>query len=243
MEYMFGSGTVIGTRTDTTTPTPVPLGVVQDIQTDFDFTLKELMGQYQSPVDIARAGLKIQGNAKVARIYGRSFNDLFFGQTLTSSSSQQQAVNENGTIGPTPYTVTVANSATFVADLGVFYKATGVQLTRVASGPTTGQYSVAAGVYTFAAADTGLVVEVNYTYTATSGYLITLTNQLMGAAPRFKMNLATTYSGLIFNLQLNACVASKLSLPQKNQDYLIQDLQFQAHADASGMIGSLSTSE
>ena len=35
---------------------------------------------------------------------------------------------------------------------------------EVASGPTTGQYSVSAGVYTFAAADTLLGVLISYTY-------------------------------------------------------------------------------
>ena len=34
-----------------------------------------------------------------------------------------------------PYTVTVANAATFAADLGVVYAATGLPLTKVASAP------------------------------------------------------------------------------------------------------------
>jgi hypothetical protein len=53
-------------------------------------------------------------------------------------------------------------------------------------------------------------------------------------------------SGLAFTplgLRLNAFPASKLSLPTKVDDWLIQDLSFQAFADASGTVGYLSTLE
>lgn len=49
----------------------------------------------------------------------------------------------------------------WASDVGVTY-ATGVALTKVASGPAVGQYSVAAGEYTFAAADEGAAVLISY---------------------------------------------------------------------------------
>lgn len=52
----------------------------------------------------------------------------------------------------------------WASDAGVTYVATGAALTAVASAPATGQYSVAAGVYTFAAGDAGKAVVVNYGY-------------------------------------------------------------------------------
>lgn len=68
------------------------------------------------------------------------------------------------TIPGTPYQVSVvnANSAIF-SDLGVVY-AGGAALTKVGSAPAAGQYSVAAGVYTFAAADSGKAVSITYGY-------------------------------------------------------------------------------
>ncbi|MCE9561887.1 MAG: hypothetical protein K8U57_07520 [Planctomycetes bacterium] len=241
--YAFGSGTLIGVRTDIANQTPAVFGVVQDAEIDFDFSLKELIGQYQAPVAIARGALKITGKAKAARIYGSMYNSLFFAQTQATGGILQ-AVNESGSIPTTPYQITVANSSGFLTDLGVFNATTGVQLTRVASGPTTGQYSVSAGVYTFAAADTGLALVINYSYSTNSGATkITLANQLQGSAPTFQINLAETYNSKVLNIQLNANVASKLSFPFKNQDFVVNDFEWQSMADAAGNIGYITCSE
>jgi len=163
--------------------------------------------------------MKITSKAKLARIYATTYNSLFFGQTQ-ATAGLLQAVNEAGTIPATPYQVTTTNSANWVTDLGVFFTATGVQLTRVASSPTTGQYSVAAGVYTFAAADTTLAVQINYTYTAASGaQKITLSTSSWVRADIPDQH-RRTYNSKVLNIQLNANVTSKLSFPFKNQDLL-----------------------
>ena len=65
----------------------------------------------------------------------------------------------------------------------------------------------------------------------------------MGSGPTFQMNLAETYNSKVFNLQLNACVAGKLSLPFKNQDWVVNELDFEALADAAGNIGFLTCTE
>jgi hypothetical protein len=246
-EYAFGSGTLVGVRTDIANATPAIFGVLQEIQVDFDFTTKDLTGQYQAPVAIARSNLKITGKAKLARILSTTFQNIFFGQTQAAGGILQ-AVNELQSIpSSTPYTVTAANSATWQTDLGVVYASganAGIVFTKVASGPTQGQYAVASGVYTFAAADAGASVWLNYSYTAASGaQKITLTNQLMGSSPTFQVNLAETYNSKVFNLQLNACVSDKLSLPFKNSDWTISELDFAALADATGTIGIITTSE
>ena len=244
MQVDFGTGTLTATRNDIANQTPRPFGIVQDVQVGFNFTIKKLYGQYQVAVDIARGALDIKATAKLARLQGGLFNDVFFGQTQTLSSGTLEAILENHAIPTTPYQVTVTNSATFVSDQGVFYAATGVQLTLVASGPTTGQYSVAAGVYTFAAADTGLSVNISYLYTVTTGVnKIALTQLLMGAGPRFQLVLATTYQSKVANIIFNQCTSSKLMLPFKNQDYTIADLDVEIMQDASNNIGTLVFSE
>lgn len=72
--------------------------------------------------------------------------------------------NEAHNIPANPYQVTVTNAASFGIDQGVTYAVGGAALTLIASGtPAAGQYTVtSAGLYTFAAADTGKGVLINY---------------------------------------------------------------------------------
>jgi hypothetical protein len=196
---------------------------------------------------------KITGKAKFARIFGAIYGDLFFGQTPAAgqlSVSQNEAATVPAT---TPFTVTAANGATYIDDLGVYSAAgasAGNRFTRVTTPSAAGQYSVnlATGIYTFAAADAGAALLISYLYTISSiGKKLVLTNQLMGFTPTFKATFYTTKttlgaaSGL--TLVLNACTASKLSLPTKIDDYEIQEFDFSAFADAAGTIGTLSVTE
>ena len=70
------------------------------------------------------------------------------------------------TIPATPYKVTVLNATYFVADGKdtVLNYATSTAMTKVTGTPTTGQYNMLNGVYTFAAADTTKVVVITYNY-------------------------------------------------------------------------------
>ncbi len=248
MQLSFGSGAVWGERTDVTGSGigPRQFGVLQDIQIDFDWTDKELYGQLQFPLAIARGQGKITGKAKFAQILGLLYSDIFFG---LNAATGQLAVSqlEAATVPTSPtYTVTVANAASYNDDLGVVYAASGKRFNRVTTPSAAGQYSVnfATGVYTFSAADASAALLVSYTYNiATSGSRLTISNQLMGATPTFKATFYTTYGGAGTALRLNACTASKLSLPTKVDDWTINELDFMAFADASGTIGYLSTVE
>lgn len=242
MQFNFGVGNLFAIPLGVTTPTPDRFGVVQDVSIDFSFSEKELYGQNQFPVAVARAKGKINGKAKFANIDATLYNDLFFGNTM-ATGIEAVAVDEAGTIpSPSgPYTVTVANSATFVADLGVVYTATGAKMTRVASVTVAGQYSVAAGVYTFYSADAGLGVKISYTYTsASTGNEIPITNNLMGQSPLFTAVLSESFQGKVINVHLNKCMSSKLSLPMKNEDYTIPEFDFFAMDDGTGNIGTIS---
>jgi hypothetical protein len=231
---------------------PDQFGILQDVQIDWDWQTKELWGQFQFPLDIARGEGKITGKAKFARIFGAIYGDLFFGQT-PASGQVTVAENEAATVpATTPYAVTVANAANFGDDLGVFYAAggnAGDRFTRVTTPSAAGQYSVntVSGIYTFAAADAGAALLVSYLYNSAVGKKLVLTNQLMGFTPIFKATFYTTKTtqgvpaGLA--LVLNACTATKLSLPTKIDDYEIQEFDFSAFADPTGTIGTLSVNE
>lgn len=252
-QYLFGTGTVFGKRTDTANTPPVQFGVVKDVSVDFTKTLKELVGQYNIPVAIGAGEIKVAGKIGSARISASLYNNLFFGQSATAGASLQSvaAPGVAGTVpapsGPYTVTPTVPSSGTFVEDMGVYYAATGAQLTPVASGPATGQYSVSAGVYTFASGDASTGMLFFFSYTTTSGNKIVLSNQLMGSAPTFIINMQQSFQQYgvtkILNLQLNSCIASKLNFPFKNTDFMMNELDFMIQADAAGNWGTLSTTD
>jgi len=244
-QFAFGIGSLFAVRTDIANPTPTRFGTVQDVTVDFAFTTKSLTGQYQAPVVAARAGLKITGKAKAAKISARTFNDVFFGQTL-ATGSQIQILDEGGTAGTaiptTPFQITAANGSSMSTgspgiDLGVYNVATGVQMTRVATTPTAGQYSFASatGIYTFAAADnvSGVKVAISYTYQqATTGGRITAYNQLMGAAPTFQLYLGESFQANKQQLTLYSVIATKLALNFKNEDFEVPEFDFEAYCDS-----------
>src|SRR4051794_15274722 len=123
MQLEFGAGALWGNRTDVTGTGigPDQFGILQNVGIDWDWTVKELYGQYQFPVDIARGQGKITGKASFARIFGAIYGDLFFGQTPATG---QLIVSENeaGTIPSiSTYTITPTNAANFSDDLGVYY--------------------------------------------------------------------------------------------------------------------------
>jgi hypothetical protein len=252
MQLAFGAGALWGERTDQTGSGigPRQFGVLQDIQIDFDWTAKELYGQYQFPVAIGRGQGKITGKAKFARILGLLYSDLFFGQSAATGQFGVAEYEADVVPASSPFSVTVANAANYNDDLGVYYatgsQAAGAPFNRVTTPSGAGQYSVnfATGVYTFSSADENQAVLISYTYNiAASGNKITLTNQLMGVMPTFKATFYTNYAGKGTALRLNACTASKLSLPTRLDDWMIEELDFMAFADASGTIGYFSTIE
>ena len=82
--------------------------------------------------------------------------------TVIYTAGYGALVMEAGTVpAAAPYAVTVSQAASFSCDQAVSY-ANGASLTPVTSLPMKGQYSVAAGVYTFAAADTGSALTFSY---------------------------------------------------------------------------------
>lgn len=243
-QAFFGAGTLVLRRTDVANIAPSFLGVLQDITISTESKQVPLMGQQRFAVDLASGPAKITGKAKSA-LMKITLPNLLWGSTVNSGMTELA----NGTAGQgeaqniptTPYQVTVTNAATYLADYGVYFQNGLGQLQPVASGPTTGQYSVntATGVYTFAAADTGKGVFVYYSYTTTGGYNFTLANPNMGTAtPYFELYLknTTTFQGVSNDwvMKLNACKASKLDMNFKNDAWMIPDFEFEAFADSSG---------
>lgn len=253
--YSFGSGVLIGTRTDIPGVTPINFGILQDVTIEETASTKELTGQYQYPVAIARGTVKTTGKAKMAKISGLAFATLFYGVTPVSGQIAT-AFAEGLPSGPyivpssSPYTVTVANSSTFIEDAGVINGALGMPLTLAAAGSAlaSGEYSVSGGVYTFYSGDAGKSILISYTYSISStaeppGQKLTVSNPLLGTTPVFKAKFFTTYQNQSVSLQLNACTSSKLSFQTKLEDFVMPEFDFSCFADASNNVMTWSFSE
>jgi hypothetical protein len=239
----FAAGVMTGTSLTASPPTPRRFGILQDATLDFSADVKELYGQNRYAIALAPGKTKVSIKAKFASIRGSMFNDLYFGAASVPATQTLFADSEAGTVpGSSTYTVTVSNSAMWLTDQGVFRALTGQPFTRVTSGPTSGQYSVAAGIYTFAVADASVAVYISYTYSSVSGLRIPITNLAMGAGPAFSIVLSQPFDGRQVTYQFNNCQASKLSLPTKQDDFTIAEMDFMIAADVSGNIGFINTS-
>ena len=242
--YSFGSGVLIGTRTDIANATPVNFGLVQEVTIEEAASVKELYGQFQHPVAIARGTIKTTGKAKVARISGLAFANLFYGVT-PAAGQIATAFAEAATVpAATPYAVTPANGASFGDDLGLIYAATGLPLIKVTSSPGAGQYALSAGVYTLSPADAGKALLINYTYQVPStGQTFPVVNQLTGTTPTFAAQFFTTFQGQAVSLKMRNCTSSKLSFGTKIEDFVVPEFDFSCFADPTGTVMTWSFAE
>ena len=193
--YIFGSGVITATINNAPggIATPLNIGLAQEISFDKSYTTKTLYGQYRRPVAIGAGEIKATGKIKAARFSASVMGALLYGKPVNPGEITTAFAETAAVPAATPFTVTVVNSTTWTADQGVQDALTGFPLTRVAATPATGQYSVAAGVYTFAAADTGKAVLISYNYsTTTTGFSLSVGNPLLGPTQTFGLNVMCT---------------------------------------------------
>ena len=252
-ELAFGSGTLIGQRTDQKAP-PSLLGILSGVTITFEReALLAYSGTGAGSAAIAGASGKfsIKGNAKTARFQMTGLQNLFFGPTcLTMPWQLQVSTYENDTVSSSPPEVTVQNASSFVSDLGVFYAETGVQLTPVSSDPQLGQYVlVAPGVYLFSDADIGALVTIFYLYSVATKQTLYVSNEMAGGVPFFEVFLQnqgganTGIGSEPMFLKLNNCFSPRLALPFVNQRYTLADFDFQAIGDINNQLAQFCLAE
>lgn len=250
MQFLFGSGAIYATPlidslgNAITNPTPVKFLACQDISVDLSFDTKMLHGGNQMPLAVARGKGKVNVKAKYGQVNGAHYNNSFFGQTLATGQESYLQDLVGTAIPTTPYQITPTppNSGTWAADMGV-RNANGIPMTRVASAPTTGQYSVSAGVYTFAAADTTLIVYIDYRYTLATGKKISIGNQLLGSTPSVALDVTVPYAGKQLTARFPQAIAGKMSFATKLDDFTISEIDFDCFADVSNNVGTLTLAE
>ncbi len=208
---------------------PIVFGALQDVQLKISGKNDLLRGQNQFAIGVGRGEMSISGTAKLGQVSGSIYQLMFSGITPATGTVSIAYGEAHSVPASTPFTVTVTNSATFVTDYGVVYTATGIPLVPVTGAPTTGQYSVSAGVYTFAAADTGLGVQISYTWTnAAAGSTLAVPNSLQGVQPVFGILQQRSWNGTGERLLLPYCVASSLDVPTAMSKFAISQFGFDA---------------
>ena len=246
MQFIFGAGEFFGVPLSDaqgnpiTNPTPIRIGAMQEMSLDLSGDLKELYGQKQFALAVARGKVKASGKFTGAQVHGAALNSLFFGTGAVAGAMKAIYTGDAASViagDAAPFTVTVAppNGGTFVEDMGVL-DASALPMTRVAGTPSAGQYSVsAAGVYTFASADISPFISYTYTYTSQSSKRISLDNVSMGMTPTFKALMQTSFRGKKALVELSQVTSTKLGLfATKLDDFSIPSVEFSASADDSG---------
>ena len=236
----FGTGTAVFSPSSLNAPqltnvTPLAPTLLQEISLDFKASNKELYGRYQWAMDVARGKITASGKFKVIATDPNLLNALYFGLPTATGTSRYNLAEPHAVSA----SVQVTNHAMFEKDGGVVDASTGIPLALVASAPIEGQYSVAAGTYTFAAGETITNVLITYSSTSMSGVTIAITNQLQGYGPEFELDLTNTYEGKYFGFRLYRCKLTDFSLPTKMEDYWIGDGSFSICANAAGNGGSV----
>ncbi len=194
---------------------------------------------------VARGEAKFTLKAKAGIISGLLFNNIFFGQNMTTGQVALITGEQHAVPSSSPFTVSAANTSTFTGDKGVTYSGNpGLPLTFTSGAPSaSGQYEPSStGVYTFSSSDAGNTVFLNYLYTLTTGEQIAITNQILGTTPFFSgvFRNRDPRTGLYDTLVLNQMTSSKLSLSSKTSDYSIPEFDIEIMADANGNVGTFS---
>lgn len=241
---IWATPTYDATGTAITNPTPIQFGTVQDVSLSLSWELKKLYGSLDFPVAIGRGQGSVTGSLSAAKI---NFAALNFVMSGTAATGIVDTYDHAAAIPTTPFTITptIPGGGTFDADLGVLNVTTGRQMTRVASAPATGQYSLAAGVYTFAAADTtqSVVISVRYTATTANTQKTTVSARMMGTAPTFGVDWNMQYMDRVVHYRLHNVTFPKFDFSAKSNDFTIPKLDFEAAADASGQVLTASSTD
>ena len=219
-------------------PTPQRLATLQEFSIEFAGDIKELFGENQFPEVVAVGKRKITGKMKIGRWNTSILNQVLFSGTLTTGSMEIVNVNEQATVPGTPYQITTTNHSTYLEDLGVHYpNGNPFQLVSALTGVQQYQVNTGTGIYTFDSAETGNVVQIDYLSSLTSGFTLEIDNQVMGYGPVFQTVFRAKFRGQESIIVLNACVANKLSLQSKIDDFTVPEMDFAAFADANGKVG------
>lgn len=246
---MFGSGVALAAPQASSgnpapNPTPLGLGVLQNVKLTLGADIKALYGISQWAVDTAIGKRTIKGSFEFAQISNLLMSQLFFGDGTTAGDVVTTTFpGEAHTIpGTSTYTIQVTNhTLTPLVDYGVTYQNTGLQFTNVEAGSLTavGQYKVdlTTGTYTFYSGDASVPVWINYSWVPSpaAGSTLTVANHAMGYGPIIALNLVFPYEGGGIGFYLPNVRLGKIEATTKLDDYTMYSTDFEGFTGANGV--------
>lgn len=214
-------------------PTGIRLATLRNVSVKFSTEYKDLEGEDDVAIDSGVASRKCAITAQTAE-WRLEALVAFFAGTLTAGRTIP-VKDEGFTIPSTPFQVTVANPTGFV-DGTVRNLTTGRFMTRVASAPATGQYSVSVGgVYTFAAADTGNSVLISYFYTSATGAQVDVLARPSAIATLPKLYVGNSNSaGKDVLWEFPKVKLPEIGYSFQNRDWASHDVSLEAIAEVVG---------
>ena len=237
--YMFSIAKMIVQPSNSSQP--VEIGTLQQVKIDISIAIKDLRGQLAFPILGAQGEGTVKGSANAARFDSRTIGALLNG-TYTTGAGVLLA-NESFTVPASPYTVTPANAAKFVSDGGCILTGTSAlfstPMTKVTGTPSnSGEYAVNTntGIYTFALADKGSVVKIDYAYSATTGSTLTVPNFSMGETYPFSILAKTSLQGKQVTFKFPNAVSGKFALDFKIGEWAVPNFDFECYADGQDNI-------
>lgn len=231
------------------TPTPYLIGTLQSADCEIKQELKTLHGSGEFPVEVAKGKATISGKVSFGDAGVRVF-ELVTGLASQSGVLAVQNSTAQLTIpGTGDYTVVPPSSGTFLKNLGVVNAATGVPMTRVATAPATGEYTVneATGNYDFNAtqATAGLNVMIAFSYSATGAPArkLEVKQREMGVTPTFSLDIfQRTPRGGYQYVRLYQVVFDGVKMSSKNDDFTMPETSYQGFSDAAGRVYDVGSS-
>ena len=221
-------------------PTPVKPFTLQDVKIDDKGTIKKLLGQNNRPDDTATVDKDGTFEFSMGRKDYGLLNQIWNADVVATGGTSV-VVTPATAIPATPFhiTPTVPGSGTAAEDLGLVNAANNTQFTKVASGPVAGQYTYAAGVYTFSSADnvSGISVIISMSYTLTAGNTYQVNAQNQGYGPSIEIFIVDDYqpvAGVYSTVRLYAAKVSDVSTSNKRADYAMVDVKGAWFLNAAG---------
>lgn len=236
---------------------------MQSASLELKVDLKELRGPYRFPIQVADGKGTASGKVNFAQFWPQTLQALLEG-SLSNDAPNAVIAESHAIPGSSTYTITLSNVTGFVvgSEVVTVLDATGnpVYYNRVAAsseassstaGQSNGAYSInnSTAVLTFASADAGLSVFVNYMYKPTTNVnaqTLALSQVGLNSATVFKLRLLGTSARNGFTnqtqqfiVELNNCLLPSLKMDFKLDDWTYIDVDFQAFIDASGNLGNL----
>ncbi len=243
----FGSGIALaapqtGSGNPAPDPTPLGIGVLQNIKMTLGADIKSLCGIGQWAVDTAIGKRTIKGSFEFAQISNLLMSQLFFcdGTTPGTVDTTTYPGEAHQVPASSTYTITVTNAAlTPLIDYGVTYADTGIALMNIGGASLTaaGQYKVnlSTGVYTFDSADASANVLINYSWTpASGGTTLSAQSHPMGYGPLLALNLVFPYEGGGIGFYLPNVRLGKLDVATKLEDYTMYTADYEGFAGPNG---------